>query len=95
VHQASHLLEVDAMIHRPSSGMAQFMHQYIEHPQGVIQHRADQNLKGLISRGGVCPAFTNGPTALGVGREAASDPNVRWERRTHCIEEGAQFTHGG
>jgi hypothetical protein len=28
--------------------MAKLMHQYIEHPQRVIKHRADQNLKGLV-----------------------------------------------
>jgi hypothetical protein len=48
VHLTRHLLKVDAVVHCPSSGMAKLMHQDIEHPQGVIQHGADQNLKGLV-----------------------------------------------
>jgi hypothetical protein len=75
--------------------MAQFMHQYIEHPQRVIQHRGDQDLEGLIGGGSVCPALTNGPTALGVGRETTGHPNVRWQGLANGIKEGAQFPHGG
>jgi hypothetical protein len=83
------------MIHGPGSGMAKLMHQHLKDRGWAIKLWVDENLKGLVSRGGVCPALTQSTSAIRTQWETTSHTNVRWQWLAHSIKEGAQFRDGG
>ena len=95
LHERGHLLEVHAVVHRASSGVAQFMHQHLEHCDRVSQFGRDQNLDGAVSTGGACPAFTDGTTALGIQGEATGHANGLGQGLVVSGKDGTQFLDCG
>ena len=95
LHERGHLLEVHAVVHCASSGMAKLMHQHLKHCDRVSQFGRDQDFNCAVSTGGACPAFTNGTTAFGIQGEATGHADGLGQGLVVCGKDGTQFLDCG